>query len=322
MDSIIYKATNKINGKAYVGQTVKSLRIRISEHIHDALNNKDNVYFHNAIRRYGKENFIWEIIAECSSLKELNKTEIEMIKKYNTFENGYNLTRGGEGSVGFKHTQKAKEKISKSKRGKNHPNYGKHHTEETKRRIGNGNRGKVGFKGEDNPMYGKHHSEETKRKISELRKNKKLSDETRRKISEALKGEKNHMYGKYGKDSPCFGKKRSEETRQKISLALKGKYGGKNSSWYGKRHSEATKKKMSKSMIGKQVGSKSLIAKKYIVITPKNKEIFVHGLRNFCKNYSEEALNSSTLTKVAKGKLKHHKGYKCRYWEEETCSII
>jgi hypothetical protein len=80
---------------------------------------------------------------------------------------------------------------------------------------------------------------------------------------------------------------------------------------------------MSKAKIGKQIGNKSPKAKKYIIITPENEKIFIHGLRNFCRNYEKEILDYRCLVKVAQEKLKQHKGYKCRYYlEEEKCNII
>ena len=158
---IIYRVTNKINGKMYIGQTVKSLSKRIHSHINIALSGGDNIYFHKAIKKYGKENFTWSTIAECNSLEELNIAEIEMIKKYNTFSNGYNLTKGGEGNVGFRHK------------------------EETKRKIGNANKGKSRHKGKKHPMYGKYHTEESKEKMSRSHKGKKLLEETKKKISKS-----------------------------------------------------------------------------------------------------------------------------------------
>ncbi len=90
----IYKITNKINGKVYIGQSIH-IEKRWKEHIFD---NRKNSLIHLAIIKYGKENFSFEVIEECNQ-KELNQKEQYWIKKYNSFENGYNLTRGG--SQGF-----------------------------------------------------------------------------------------------------------------------------------------------------------------------------------------------------------------------------
>ncbi len=59
------------------------------------------------------------------------------------------------------------------------------------------------------------------------------------------------------------------------------------------------------------------ISKKYKLITPKGKIIFVHGLKQFCRQYTEQKLDDSSLIKVAKGKLKHHKGCRCEYMEDK-----
>jgi group I intron endonuclease len=61
---VIYKATNKINGKSYVGQTIRTLNERKQSHLNDS-NNNSTCYFHNAIRKYGKASFKWEILDEC-----------------------------------------------------------------------------------------------------------------------------------------------------------------------------------------------------------------------------------------------------------------
>ena len=93
MKGIIYKITNKVNGKSYIGQTRYTIEFRWKQHQHK----KDNTYFHNAIKKYGIENFSIEILEECN-INDLNSREIFYIAKYDTFNNGYNLTIGGDGN--------------------------------------------------------------------------------------------------------------------------------------------------------------------------------------------------------------------------------
>lgn len=92
MKGFIYKITNKVNGMSYIGQTRYTVEFRWRQHQHK----KDNCYFHNAIRKYGVNNFIVETLEECE-VSQLNNREIYYIAKYNTFNKGYNLTIGGEG---------------------------------------------------------------------------------------------------------------------------------------------------------------------------------------------------------------------------------
>lgn len=104
MDKIgIYCFTNKINGKKYVGQS-KQLNRRYHLHINDALNQDKAKYdtspFHAAIRKYGIENFNYEILEECK-ISELNEKEIYWIEKLHSYilEDGYNLTKGGNNNL-------------------------------------------------------------------------------------------------------------------------------------------------------------------------------------------------------------------------------
>lgn len=94
----IYKATNKINGKSYIGQTI-DFEHRKHVHIHRRDGYCDpNSIFHRALDKYGEENFEWEILAEIPGKDFANAFEREMIRKYNTYKpNGYNLTKGGDG---------------------------------------------------------------------------------------------------------------------------------------------------------------------------------------------------------------------------------
>lgn len=92
----IYKITNLINGKNYIGQTKKTIQERFKRHI-IASNEKrnKNILLYNAIKKYGIDKFIIELIEECK-FDNLDEREIYWIKYYDTYNNGYNLTIGGK----------------------------------------------------------------------------------------------------------------------------------------------------------------------------------------------------------------------------------
>lgn len=111
MYMIIYLVTNLINQMKYVGQTIRTLKQRKSSHLSSSKKGS-TYYLHRAIRKYGAENFKWEVIYNASSEEELNEKETFFIKKYNTnSQDGYNLTEGGRGIRGWKHSELTKEKI-------------------------------------------------------------------------------------------------------------------------------------------------------------------------------------------------------------------
>ena len=108
---IIYLVTNLINQMKYVGQTIRTLKQRKSSHLSSSKKGS-TYYLHRAIRKYGAENFKWEVIYNASSEEELNEKETYFIKEYNTnSQDGYNLTEGGRGIRGWKHSELTKEKI-------------------------------------------------------------------------------------------------------------------------------------------------------------------------------------------------------------------
>ena len=98
----IYKVTNIINNKIYIGQSV-NIYDRWIKHQSPSHNN-DGTAFHNALIKYGVNNFIWEIIEVCKQ-EELNQKEKYWIEYYNSYEKGYNETRGGDGIIKYDYKQ-------------------------------------------------------------------------------------------------------------------------------------------------------------------------------------------------------------------------
>jgi group I intron endonuclease len=105
---IVYGIKNKVTNKVvYIGQTVRPLSHRWTQHLRDSSNQEYPLY--RAMRKYGKENFEVFTIETVESLEELNKREVELINQFNTLSpNGYNLMLGkGPGN----HSEESKEKI-------------------------------------------------------------------------------------------------------------------------------------------------------------------------------------------------------------------
>lgn len=103
----IYKITNKINGKTYIGQTRTSIEQRWKEHIRAALrhDNKDHsAPLHLAIEKYGVDNFLVEQLDECEN-NDLDDYEIYWIKKLNSYNNGYNASLGGSGHTKYNYDE-------------------------------------------------------------------------------------------------------------------------------------------------------------------------------------------------------------------------
>jgi group I intron endonuclease len=142
---IIYKTTNLINNKIYIGQS--------------KYNNCDYLgsgsLLKKAIKKYGKQNFKKEIIEYCHTKEHLNEREIYWIDYYNSRDSeiGYNLSIGGCGNNGFIMSLEARKKISLAFKGKNHPLFGKKLSKSTKELISKSLRFYYLFN--DNPMKNK-----------------------------------------------------------------------------------------------------------------------------------------------------------------------
>lgn len=136
----IYCIENKINGKKYIGKATSPKR-RWSSHI--SISNKKSSYqkyIHRALAKYGKDNFWFRCIDFTLSEKEALDQEKYWIEFFKTNDRniGYNLTTGGEGNSGYKHTSETKKmlsEIAKRRVGKLNPFYGKTHSNLVKNKI-------------------------------------------------------------------------------------------------------------------------------------------------------------------------------------------
>ena len=212
----IYVFRNLVTNKVYVGQTNNPTK-RKNEHIGSAYKGKKSLLCHS-IRKYGEDNFSFDVIEECEDHLS-NEREIFWISHYDSFENGYNLTTGGEH---FSHSESTKAKIGSALRGK-------HLSDEHKEKLRKANLGKKPppcseetLQKMSDSMKGKNtgpKSDEHKKKLSEAHKGKTLSDEHKEKLRNVtVSVETRKKLSAAGK-----GRLVSDETRLKQSEALKGK---------------------------------------------------------------------------------------------------
>lgn len=214
----IYKFTNVKNNKSYIGKWTKKidkLNIRYDKEIRD-INCKRPII--NALRKYGIDNFKFEIIKECLDKNELKQLEIFFVDFFNTFSNGYNATRGGDDGPGSKKGRKCSEetklKMSLAKKGKQSSRKGTKTSEETKlkQRVA-----KLGKK--------LNLSEESKEKLSIRISVRNKSEEGRKlsaeigKLKPSIESRYKMSLAKKGENNPNFNIQRSQETKDKIRLS-------------------------------------------------------------------------------------------------------
>ncbi len=138
----IYLITNKINGHMYVGGSIDIER-RFREHKY--FTDIKTSAIDRSIKKYGKDNFTYQIITELPADWEIiGKHEKYWVKFYNTFKDKkhYNLDEGGKGISGFTHTKETKQQISERMKGENNPFYNKTHTKESRKKISESKKGK------------------------------------------------------------------------------------------------------------------------------------------------------------------------------------
>lgn len=160
----IYKTTNIINGKIYIGFHKSKRKNYLGS----------GKILKEAIKKYGRENFKNEILEYCDNEIILSEREIYWIKYYDSTNRliGYNIQDGGSGNIGICKGYWLNKKLSDEHK----KNISKNHAD---------------VSGENNPMFGKTHSESVRENLREIKTNFKYSEETRQKQSEKRKGEKN-----------------------------------------------------------------------------------------------------------------------------------
>jgi group I intron endonuclease len=181
----VYKITNLINGKIYIGKTY-DVNIRWKSHLYACTNKKNQCKpLYKSINEYRADNFTIEELEGNFTEQEAFNREIFWIQALDSKnpEIGMNLSSGGSGASGckYKWSEDSRKKIC----GAGNHNFGKPLTEECKAKLS------IALSGANNPFYGRKHSEET----IELLKNKQISDETKKLISEAARGS-NHGHSK------------------------------------------------------------------------------------------------------------------------------
>lgn len=161
---IIYKITNILNNKIYIGQTTQKFNKRISQHKRDSKHR--NSYLYNSIKKYGFDKFEFKILEECSNIEKLNIREIWFIKTYKTQNRniGYNIHSGGRN---YTIPDDEKKKRSERQKGEKSYWYGKKQSEETKKKKSESSMGNK------NHFYGKNHTKKSKEKMSTSAKNRK-----------------------------------------------------------------------------------------------------------------------------------------------------
>ena len=205
-EGVIYKWTNKLSGKSYIGQTIDEKQ-RYYRHL--TLGAKFGSLIDKVIEKEGKENFVYEVLERITGEREeviekLNILEKKYIEDFDTIvPNGYNLKTGG--LQGSKYSEETRKKLIAYQ--STRPPI----SEETRRRMSETRKGRV-------------YSEEWRRHISEGQKGKKLSEETRRRISEVQKGHKQKLETIEKRRQSLIGKKHTDEAKRRMSESQKKKW--------------------------------------------------------------------------------------------------
>jgi len=153
---IIYVSWRPDGRKVYVGKTIRTLPRRWQAHVRAASRGNPSA-FACALRKYGAGSMLPKQIDYADSEEELNRKEIFWIRALGARTMGYNMTDGGEGIVGYKHSAESLQKIQAASLGKKYAK-GHHHTDEQRRQISRANMG-------NHHARGYHHTNDARRRI-------------------------------------------------------------------------------------------------------------------------------------------------------------
>jgi group I intron endonuclease len=157
----IYKFTHINTGRSYVGQTIQNPNQRRLEHIADSRHTPREYHFHNALRKYGIDSFIFEVIDQASSIEELNSLEEKYVEQFDSINNGFNIRQAGGNKL---HSEESKQRMREAQKAAH------------ARRRAEGREG--GWTRKDGgPMKGKQCSKKHKEKVGMANKGKKRTDE-------------------------------------------------------------------------------------------------------------------------------------------------
>jgi group I intron endonuclease len=277
----IYKITNTINEKIYIGFT-NNFERRIVEHTRNSRKLNSHLYY--AIKKYGIDKFTFEIIYQSLEGDYLkNAMETYFINLYDSYHSGYNMTLGGDGTLGRLWTDKQKQMISIRNKGQLSNNKGKTYIElygeeKALEKINKLKKTWI-YKESLKPMKIIHKTSRLGRSYNEI-----FGEEKAKEISEKKRikmlGDKNHRYGKPGtftgkKHSPetialrkgktfdeIYGVERAKELKEKLSEANTGENNpmyGKVGAMAGRTHTEESKLKMSLSRKGKKLTPQEIL---------------------------------------------------------------
>lgn len=179
---IIYKTTNLINGKIYIGQ-------HKTDNMSDGYLGSGKLII-QAIKKYGSQNFKRIILQTAETRQQANNVQKHYIKLFNAQQSGYNIHQGGLGFSSELNPQKLDPKF-----GERNPFFGKHHSKQTKDKIKKTKRNNGGSFGERNSMFGRKHTKQVKQRISTLNSGRLVGDknpskrpEVREKLKQAKLG--------------------------------------------------------------------------------------------------------------------------------------
>lgn len=236
---IIYRCRNKISGKVYIGQTVKTLEERKNEHFNSHLKGKSK--FYKALKSYGFDNFDWEIIDTAKTKTELNEREIQYISEYNSIDNGYNMVQGGTGGYNEYAVKANRQKKGESLKDIVSSEMYERAINGRKKGFRNGlinytfdkidkelqlKYAKMGSKART--MNGYKHSDETIEKIRQSQIGKVIPEETKKLISkrtkEAMKNVDRELLGKKSVEArkPYWDNKHQQDREMILELKTKG----------------------------------------------------------------------------------------------------